>query len=98
MKTFKDLEFNPHPIATSGLDGYGSAKQAICKFDNGYWVSVVFGSCFYSNGVDTYEVAILGSDGAISYNTGITSDVIGHIDSDEVTEVMAKVQLLPNCK
>ena len=34
MKTFKDLEFNPHPNHMGGV-------QAIAKFDNGYGASVV---------------------------------------------------------
>ena len=93
MKTFEDLNFKEHPISKSGIDRFENAKQAIEYFDNGYGVSVLFGSCFYSNGLDTYEVAII-HEGNISYNTGITDDVIGYIKSDEVSDIMRKVQLL----
>lgn len=93
MKTFKDLKFEPHSIAKSGLDKYKDAKQATETFENGYGVSVLFGRCFYSNGKDTYEVAVL-FNGDITYNTDITDGVIGHLSEKEVTEVMSKMQLL----
>lgn len=76
MKTFKDLEFKNHPI--SRTKRYKDAKQALYHFENNYGVSVVFGSCFYSNGIDTYEVAILYKD-ELTYNTGITNGVLGHL-------------------
>ena len=93
MKTFKDLKFKPHSIAKSKLDNYKDVKQAIETFENGYGVSVLFGSCFYSNGKDTYEVAVL-FDGSITYNTSITNDVMGHLSENEVSEVMSKVAAL----
>jgi len=94
MKTFKDLGFKPHSITESKIESFKEAKHAVENFDNNYGVSVLFGSCFYSNGIDTYEVAIL-FDGALTYNTEITSDVIGHLSEDEVTEIMEMVQSLP---
>jgi len=93
MKTFKDLKFKPHHIAKSGIDQYKDAKQAKLSFRNKYGVSVIFGSCFYSNGIDTYEVAIT-YDGEITYSSGITNDVVGYITSDKVTEIMKQVQSL----
>lgn len=85
MKTFDDLKFHPHAIS--------GGRQAIIYFDNGYGVSVVCGKMFYSNGSDTYEVAIL-HDGGIAYDTGITDDVLGYLSPSEVTDVMRKVQEL----
>lgn len=85
IKTFDDLKFYPHVI--------GSGIQSVMYFDNGYGVSVVCGPLFYSNGVDTYELAIL-HDGGIAYDTGITDDVMGYLSSSEVTDVMRKVQEL----
>lgn len=82
MKTFKDLEFNPHSVA---------GTHAIIHFDNKYGVSVICGDIFFSNGVDTYELAVL-YDGSITYNTDITNDVIGNLTADQVTDVMIKVQ------
>lgn len=89
MKTFKDLEFKEHQLAKF----YKGAKQAIMEFENGFGVSVIFGSCFYSNGIDTYEVAVL-KNGSLCYDTIITSDVLGGLTEFEVSEVIQKVQNL----
>ena len=86
IKTFKDLEFEPHHL-------FPDAKQAVMKFDNGYGVSVLIGKCFFSNGVNTYEVGIL-KDDYLCYDTYITGDVLGYQDEEEVTEIMRKVQEL----
>ncbi|CAB4136382.1 hypothetical protein UFOVP584_35 [uncultured Caudovirales phage] len=91
MKTFKDLKFEKHSIAS--VERYQNAKQAKETFKNNYGVSVIIGECFYSNGKDTYELAILYNDG-ITYGTGITDDVLGHLTKDEVSEIMIKVQKL----
>lgn len=85
MKTFDDLVFEPHP-----LDGI----MAHLFFDNGRGVSVICGSWFYSNGVDTYEVAVLDKKGGIDYSTSITDNVLPHLTKDEVTEVMKQIQEL----
>lgn len=65
------------------------------NFDNGYGVSVVFGEQWYSNGIDTYELAVL-HNGSLIYDTHITGDVMGYISKEKVTEVMKQVQELPN--
>jgi len=93
MKTFKHLNFKPHPISVSSMPQFANAKQAVMNFENGYGVSVIFGACFYSNGRDTYELAVL-LDGELCYNTPITDDVMGHLSKKEVTEAMKKVQQL----
>lgn len=55
---------------------------------------MVCGNWFYSNGVDTYEVAVLDEEGYIDYSTSITSDVLPHLTKDKVTEVMKQIQEL----
>ena len=72
---------------------YEDCKQAIINFENGYGASVLIGNLFYSNGVDTYELAVL-HEGSITYNTDITDDVLSYITKDEVTEAMKKIQEL----
>lgn len=101
IKNFKDLVFIPHPIAKEAqklplyfAEEYAKSKQAKMDFENGYGISVLFGSIFYSNGIDTYEVGIL-KDGSLCYDTPITNDVIGYITADEVTDIMRKIQELP---
>lgn len=58
---------------------------------NMWRVSVLLGRCFYSNGVNTYELGIL-YDEDLTYNTDIADDVLGYITEEEVTEIMIKVQ------
>lgn len=91
MKTFEDLEFVKRE--TCSFDTR-HASQARYTFDNGYEVSVLFGTPFYSDGIDTYEVAIL-KDGDLCYDTHITDDVLGYRTKEEVTEIMKQVQELP---
>lgn len=67
--------------------------KAIIEFENGYGVSVLFGIPAYSNGIDTYELAVL-KDGSLCYDTEITNDVLGYIEKEEVTNIMIKVQQL----
>ena len=86
MKKFKDLEFKPYPA------GFG--KRATMKFENKYGVSVIFGENFYSNGIDTYELAIVNPE-EIDYTTGITEDVEGYKTEPEITKLMKRVQELP---
>jgi len=88
MKTFKDLVFEPW-IASL----HANNKRASIEFENGFGVSVLFGYSFYSNGIDTYELAVL-FDGDICYSTEITDDVLGWITENQITEVMEKLQNL----
>lgn len=50
MKTFKDLEFKPHPNGMGGI-------QAVMEFNNGHKISVVGGrEGLYGDGVKTFEI------------------------------------------
>jgi hypothetical protein len=85
MKTFKDLEFQPHFSDESGI-------QSRMTFDNGYGVSVIKTSFSYGGKKGLYELAVLDSSGSITYDTTITDDVLGYLSEDEVTENMIKIQ------
>ena len=87
MKTFKDLEFYPHP-------GHLSGVQARIEFDNGYGASVVCTPYTYGGDKGLYEIAVLNSDGNLTYSTSVTDDVIGYLRPEDVTDVMAKIQQL----
>lgn len=95
MKTFEDLKFEEHPLSKNPYltESYKDAKNASMTFDNGYGISVLFGRNFYSNGEDTYEVAVL-KDDKLCYDTEITNDVLGGQTKEMVTEVMIKIQKL----
>ena len=94
FKTFADLVFEDWGARRNQLPCPIDAKQAILNFDNGYGVSVLFGDCFYSNGIDTYELAVL-RKGRLCYKTPVTDDVLGHITKEQVTEAMIQLQKLP---
>ena len=91
MKTFKELEFNEHPNHMGGV-------QARIQFDNGYGASVVKTPYTYGGDKGLYELAVLDSDGRLTYDTPITNDVIGYLRDIDVTDVMEKIQQLPNGK
>jgi hypothetical protein len=87
MKTFKDLEFVEHPNHLGGV-------QARIKFDNGYGASVVKTPYTYGGDKGLYELAVLDSEGNLTYATSVTDDVIGYLRPEDVTDVMEKIQQL----
>jgi hypothetical protein len=87
MKTFNDLEFKPHP---SGIGGIVSR----IKFDNGYGASVVQGPHTYGGEDGLYELAVVGKDDEICYDTPITGDVEGYLSEAQVTDLLIKIQQL----
>jgi hypothetical protein len=87
MKTFKDLEFVEHPNHMGGV-------YSRITFENGYGASVVKTPHSYGGDRGLYEVAVLNSDGELTYDTPVTSDVIGYLRDIDVTDVMEKIQQL----
>ena len=87
MKQFKDLEFVPH---AAGMGGVMSRIQ----FENGYGASVVKSEYTYGGKDGLYELAVLDSDGNLTYATSVTDDVNGYLRPEDVTDVMAKIQQL----
>jgi PII-like signaling protein len=88
MKTFKDLVFEDRP------HNMGVASRI--QFDNGYGASVVKGPYTYGGKNGLYEMAILDSNGNLTYDTPITNDVIGYLSEDEVTDYLKQIQELAN--
>jgi hypothetical protein len=96
MKSFKDIEFKPHPM--------GEGHHGLIFFPNGYGVSVVryknpisktFSS--YTLNDSEWEVAVIignKDDWRLCYDTDITDDVLGHLTEGEVDWVMLQVQQL----
>ena len=62
--------------------------QSIMMFDNGYGVSVVKTSFSYGGKMGQYELAVLDLGENITYNTPVTSDVLGYLSEKEVTRYM----------
>jgi hypothetical protein len=78
--TYYDIEFKNRSA--------GMGKQCMMFFGNGYGVSILLGDRFYSNGVDTYEVAIMDDYENVCYSSGLTEDVLGHQSKEEVMEII----------
>ena len=99
MKTFDDLVFNTHPgqikeedkqkLIDAGIeadsDVFSELTQARITFDNGHFMSIIFGALFYSNGVDTYE----------AWCKQMEDEPRGYLTIDEVTAYMKEIQELP---
>lgn len=90
-KTFEDLEFKRHP--NRFLEG----TQAVIFFPNNYGASVVCGKDFYSNGVDTYEIACLykgENEGPLVYpkDTPFENGVCGYCSKERITNLMKEIQ------
>lgn len=95
MKTFQDLEFKKHLLAIEAekfppsckdlAERYKGAKHAVIEFDNGWILSVIFGECFYSNGVDTYECAI-------SKKGRMVGDILPYQTKEQVESLMLDLQ------
>jgi len=83
MKTFEDLKFKDHPLG---------GVQSIMMFDNGYGVSVVKTPHSYGGSRGRYELAVLGPDGNLTYDTPVTNDVLGYLSEKGVTDAMLEVQ------
>jgi hypothetical protein len=89
MKKFEDLEFeliNDAPFMVG--------KKSRMHFDNGYGVSVVSHSYSYGSRDGLYELAVLDSNDEITYDTTVTSDVIGYLTEEDVSNIMKQVQEL----
>jgi hypothetical protein len=87
MKTFDDLDFIK-------LDQHMNGVQARMMFENNYGVSVVCHTYSYGGKNGLYEIAVLGEDGNLTYDTPVTDNVIGYLSKKAVTDVMKRVQEL----
>ncbi len=81
-----ELNFEPHP---AGLGG----TRATHMFPNGFGVSVITGKMFYTSESHPYEIAVTDKDG-ITYDTPITSDVLGHLTEEDANKILAGVEAL----
>jgi len=79
MKTFKDLEFNPHPS--------GNGIQARVNFKNGHGLSVVKGHIFIGDN-DLFEMAELFNDELVSGTS------IMEVTEEQITEKLIELQEL----
>ena len=83
---FKCLKFKKHMI--------GDGTQAIEFFKNGLKISVLKGKYFYSNGVNTYEIAFLKDDSIITTELLNNNETLGYLTKEEVEKYMIAGQNL----
>ena len=89
MKTFNDLQFKEHPKGAV----YGGIISRII-FDNGYGATVVQGPHSYGGSDGLYELAVVGKNDEICYDTPVTGDVEGYLSETQVTDLLIKIQQL----
>ena len=89
MKTFNDLQFKEHPRGAV----YGGIISRII-FDNGYGATIVQGPHTYGGADGLYELAVVGKNDEISYDTPVTGDVEGYLSEAQVTDLLIKIQQL----
>ena len=83
---------NTHtPTQTQPLNG---GTQRLYSFPNGYGASVVRHDFSYGNASGLWELAVLDSNGEITYSTHITSDVLGWLSEDEVQSTLSQIAAL----
>ena len=82
---------SPMAVFTRGLNLSGT--QWKFKFDNGYGASVINDGYGAEDGL--YELAVLGPQGGLTYETPITDDVLGWLTEAEVAETLDKIAALP---
>ena len=88
LPTFEDLSFK----VPDELD----FSRAQMKFKNGYTASVIQGRHSYGGPEGLYEMAVMhGPEARIVYDTPVTSDVIGHCTTEDVTRVLREIMKLP---
>jgi len=84
-EVYTPSENNPHPLG--GI-------QRIFKFANGYGASVVCNFGTYGGKEGKFELAVLNKNGCLTYDTPITSDVIGYLTEEEVQTILKQIDEL----
>ena len=85
---------NQYHIETNGTIFNG--VQKVYKFPNGYGASVIKHDHSYGGSEGLWELAVLGTDGELTYETPITSDVIGWLTDEDVDGLLSQINELPS--
>ena len=98
---FEDLKFEKwrkEPSYWMPLQRLVLGKRASVRFDNGYVVSVILGNeddDSYSNGVDTYEVAVFNSFNCDALEGFGEDGIKKYATKEDVESILAEVEVLP---
>lgn len=91
------LRINTPPKPSWRSDGF----QVVYRFRNGYGASVVQHMNSYGGDMGKYELAVArwrsadDNDWEIYYGTDITNDVLGHLGSGDVHDILNQLGTLP---
>jgi len=85
-------EFSPE---TSGPSPTGGGEQHKYKFANGYGASVIRSAYSYGGDQGLWELAVLGPDGKLNYDTPVTEDVEGWLADADVDRLLKQISELP---
>lgn len=81
MEKYKALEKN-----------HIGGNQKYYKFENGFGASVLCGPYSYGGDRGLSEIGVLDNQGHLTYETDITGDVIGYLDSEQVNQVLTAIK------
>jgi hypothetical protein len=79
-------EAKPHPAG---------GGQILYTFPNGYGASVVRHSFSYGGSSGRFELAVIGPDNRLCYDTPVTDDVLGWLDPEDVERALLQIKNLP---
>lgn len=85
------MQFGNHSAGT-GTVGDREGKQWKFRFDNGFGASVINDG--YGKHEGLYELAVLDSEGHLTYETPVTDDVLGYLSPDEVGAALDQIASL----
>ena len=68
--------------------------RVVYKFSNGFGASVVCHEFSYGGDQGLKELAVLDSNGDLTYDTPVTNDVIGYLSDSAVHHYLEKIQEL----
>jgi hypothetical protein len=85
-------QFGTHEPETV-MTAHGGVQQKY-KFPNGFGASVVRHDFSYGGPQGLWELAVLGPNGHLTYETPITDDVLGYLSEAEVTATLDRIAAL----
>jgi len=91
-------EASAHPFpfigGTSTRRDFNGGDQYKFRFHNGYGASIVRHSFSYGHESGLWELAVLGADGHLTYDTSVSDDVVGWLDEQGVADYLSRIEAL----
>lgn len=74
------------------VHNFKGVKRAVYKFANGFGASVIAGAVADGG----LELAVLGQDGYLTYDTPITNNVARDLDAEKLDSLLTQIAELPS--